>query len=69
MDVMHVEKNFCDSIIDTLLNIKGKIKDDVNVRLDMAKHGSMLNAKSGKMASMNTRPIVTNYLMMKNSRY
>jgi len=27
---MHVEKNVCDSIIGTLLNIKGKTKDGVN---------------------------------------
>lgn len=29
IDVMHVEKIFCDSLIDTLLNIKGKTKDDL----------------------------------------
>jgi len=27
IDVMHVEKNVCDSLIGTLLNIKGKTKD------------------------------------------
>jgi len=27
LDVMHVEKNVCDSLISTLLNIKGKTKD------------------------------------------
>jgi len=32
---MHVEKNVCDSLIDTLLNIQGKTKDGVNVRLDL----------------------------------
>jgi hypothetical protein len=48
MDVMHMEKYFCDSIVDTLLNTKGKTKDDVNVRLDMAKLGPMLNAKKRK---------------------
>ena len=26
LDVMHIEKNICDSIIDTLLNIEGKQK-------------------------------------------
>ena len=35
LDVMHVEKNVCDSIIGTLLNIKGKTKDSLNARLDM----------------------------------
>jgi len=32
---MHVEKNVCDSLIDTLLNIHGKTKDRVNARLDL----------------------------------
>ena len=36
LDVMHVEKNVCDSLIGTLLNIKGKTKDSLNARLDMA---------------------------------
>nr|XP_004492006.1 uncharacterized protein LOC101504571 [Cicer arietinum] len=35
LDVMHVEKNVCDSVIGTLLNIQGKTKDDLNSRLDM----------------------------------
>jgi len=35
IDVMHVEKIVCDSLIGTLLNIKGKTKDGVNARLDM----------------------------------
>jgi hypothetical protein len=37
IDVMHVEKNVCDNILGTLLDIKGKTKDIVNARLDMAK--------------------------------
>lgn len=35
-DVMHMEKNIADSLIGTLLNIKGKTKDGVPARLDMA---------------------------------
>jgi len=35
IDVMHVEKNVYDSLIGTLLNIKGKTRDGVNARLDM----------------------------------
>jgi len=30
-----LKKKVCDSLIGTLLNIKGKTKDDVNARLDM----------------------------------
>ena len=32
---MHIEKNVCDNLIDTLLNIEGKIKDTTNARLDL----------------------------------
>jgi hypothetical protein len=39
IDVMHVEKNVCDSVIGTLLNIQGKTKDNANARLDMVKLG------------------------------
>ncbi|XP_019184592.1 PREDICTED: uncharacterized protein LOC109179541 [Ipomoea nil] len=39
LDVMHVEKNVCDSIIGTFLNIQGKTKDSVKVRKDMVEMG------------------------------
>jgi hypothetical protein len=39
IDVMHVEKNVCDSVIGTLLNIQGKTKDGVNARLDLVAMG------------------------------
>ncbi|XP_077219723.1 uncharacterized protein LOC143853913 [Tasmannia lanceolata] len=35
LDVMHIEKNVCDSVIGTLLNIEGKTKDTVKARLDL----------------------------------
>ncbi|XP_022870847.1 uncharacterized protein LOC111390092 [Olea europaea var. sylvestris] len=35
LDVMHVEKNICDSILDTLLDVKGKSKDGINSRKDL----------------------------------
>jgi len=35
IDVMHVEKNVCDSLIGTLLNINGKTKDGLNAHLDL----------------------------------
>ena len=39
IDVMHVEKNVCDSVIDTLLNIQGKTKDDLNTHQDLVEMG------------------------------
>ena len=39
LDVMHIEKNVCESIIGTLLNIAGKTKDGLNSRLDLVEMG------------------------------
>ena len=36
---MHIEKNVCESIYGTLLNIPGKTKDGVNARLDLQEMG------------------------------
>ncbi|GKD09241.1 hypothetical protein Tco_1188926, partial [Tanacetum coccineum] len=35
LDVMHIEKNVCESLLGLLLNIPGKTKDEVKVRKDM----------------------------------
>lgn len=37
--MMHVEKNICESLLGTLLNMKGKTKDNVNSRKDLKKMG------------------------------
>ncbi|XP_059671162.1 uncharacterized protein LOC132316707 [Cornus florida] len=39
LDVMHIEKNVCESIIGTLLNIKGKSKDGLKSRRDLEEMG------------------------------
>ncbi|XP_022002359.1 uncharacterized protein LOC110899776 [Helianthus annuus] len=39
LDVMHIEKNVCESLIGLLLNIPGKTKDGINVRKDMEEMG------------------------------
>ena len=36
---MHVEKNVCDSVIGTLLNIQGKSKDGLNTHQDLVEMG------------------------------
>jgi len=45
---MHVEKNVCDSVIGTLLNIQGKTKDGLNTPQDRAEMGirSQLHPRS-----------------------
>ena len=35
LDVMHIEKNICDNVIGTVLNIPGKMKDNAKTRLDL----------------------------------
>jgi len=46
---MHIEKNFCDNIINTVMDVPGKIKDDVKARLDMTEmcDQSELNLRHG----------------------
>ena len=39
VDAMHIEKNVCESIIGTLLNILGKTKDGLNCHLDLVDMG------------------------------
>nr|GEZ77847.1 hypothetical protein [Tanacetum cinerariifolium] len=34
-DVMHIEKNVCESIVGTLMNLDGKTKDHIKARLDL----------------------------------
>jgi hypothetical protein len=40
LDVMHIEKNTCESLIVTILNILGKTKDTIKARLDLKDLGS-----------------------------
>jgi hypothetical protein len=39
LDVMHIEKNICDNLLGTFLNIEGKSKDTLNSRLDLEDMG------------------------------
>lgn len=39
LDVMHIEKNICEIVVGTLLNIEGKSKDHLKARLDLVKMG------------------------------
>ena len=41
LDVMHTEKNICENILGTLMNINGKTKDNLNSRLDLELLGLM----------------------------
>jgi hypothetical protein len=39
LDVMHIEKNVMDNILGTILDIKGKTKDNLVTRLDLQEMG------------------------------
>jgi len=39
LDVMHIEKNVMNNILGTILNIKGKTKDNLAARLDLQEMG------------------------------
>lgn len=39
LDVMHIEKNICEIVVGTLLNIEGKSKDHLKARLDLVNMG------------------------------
>jgi len=48
---MHVEKNVCDNLIGTLLNINEKTKDILNARLDLIEmnmQGELASIEMGK---------------------
>ena len=35
LDVMHIEKNVFENIFNTIMDVKGKIKDNIKARLDI----------------------------------
>ena len=36
LDVMHIEKNVFENIFNTVMDVKGKTKDNIKARLDIA---------------------------------
>ncbi|GJW17979.1 hypothetical protein Tco_0025415 [Tanacetum coccineum] len=60
IDVMHIKKNVCDSLMGLLLNIAGKTKDDINARKDMVSWGIRLEpAPVPSSYSANIRSLVS----------
>ena len=50
LDVMHIKKNICDSVMGTILDIDKKSKDSLNARLDLKMMGirKELHSEDGK---------------------
>jgi len=64
---MHVEKNVCDSLIGTLLNINRKTKDGLNTHLDlieMSIRGELAPTQMGK----STYLPLTSYTISKDGK-
>ena len=38
LDVMYIQRNLCEKIIHTIIDVEGKTKDDVNAIRDLAEH-------------------------------
>ncbi|KAL3627015.1 hypothetical protein CASFOL_028378 [Castilleja foliolosa] len=56
LDVMHIEKNICESLLGTLLNVRGKTKDGINARLDMVDMGIRTELKPEKVGNRTYLP-------------
>jgi len=45
LDVMHIEKNFFDNILNTVMDVKGKTKDNVKTRMNLLENCKQLELK------------------------
>nr|XP_043625896.1 uncharacterized protein LOC122597363 [Erigeron canadensis] len=68
LDVMHIEKNVCESLTGVLLNIPGKTKDGVNARKDMVSWGIHLELALVEKDKGHTYLPPTCYTMSKDER-
>jgi len=67
IEVMHIEKNVCDNLIGTLLNIKGKTNDGVNARLDLIKM-NILEELTPRELGKRTYLLATCYILSKKEK-
>ncbi|XP_024178346.1 uncharacterized protein LOC112184315 [Rosa chinensis] len=68
LDVMHIEKNVCDALIGTLLNIPGKTKDGVAARLDMVAMGIRAGLKPKIGGEKEKLPLASWNLMLEEKK-
>ena len=68
LDVMHVEKNVCDSVLGTLLNIEGKTKDNLNAHLDLQLMGIKKDSYPRKIGDKLLLPIAKYSLSLEEKR-
>lgn len=68
LDVMYIEKNVCENIIGTILNIDGKLKDNLKSRLDLADMGIHRELHPEHLPNGRTRLPLTSYSMTKREK-
>ncbi|KAL6194422.1 hypothetical protein ACLB2K_035506 [Fragaria x ananassa] len=68
LDMMHIEKNICESIIGTLLNMKGKTKDNLNSRKDLEVLGIKKKLHLKEDGSSKCKSDVAPYVLSKKEK-
>jgi hypothetical protein len=66
LDVMHIEKNMFENIFNTVMDVKGKTKDNINARLDIALHCNRKNMELVYDESRVAKPRA-NFVLVKNA--
>jgi septum formation topological specificity factor MinE len=64
---MHIEKNICESVLDTLMNIDGKTKDTANTRKDLMLMGTRKELHLEKKCATYLMPIAK-YTLTRDER-
>ncbi|XP_074323114.1 uncharacterized protein LOC141660053 [Apium graveolens] len=68
LDVMHIEKNICEALTGTLLNILGKTKDREFVRIDMAEMGIRMELRPKNSGKKEKLPMASWNLLHKEKK-
>lgn len=68
LDMMHIEKNICESIIGTLLNMKGKTKDNLNSRKDLEEMGIAKKLRRKNDGSSSSKGTAPPYVFLKEEK-
>jgi len=66
LDVMHMEKNMFENIFNTVMDVKGKIKDNIKARLDIALYCNRKNIELVYDESRVAKP-KTSFVLEKNA--
>jgi hypothetical protein len=67
LDVMHIKKNMFENIFNTVMDVKGKTKDNIKVRLDVALFCNRKNMKLVCHASQVAKPRAS-FVLEKNAQ-